>query len=331
MLRHNLMIVDDEPIVRRSLSDWLKEEGFDIFTAEDGYKAIELIEKEKVDCVILDLKMPGMDGIQVLKEIKRRRPETKVIMITAYGTIQNAVEAMKIGAYDYITKPFEPEDIVESIRRALSLTSAKFEIVQEAITEEKPVSLETLKKVADTHVMKALNFYKEGMYEEALIELKNALKIFPDYEEVKRYIRKIEREMDFLKPAVVERKKAIKVEEVEPSEKECIWSKMGIISYRLCTTGQDCTRCEFAQNLQEADSQYQDRIGFSSIRDSLLALPAQERKCRYMLTGDIEYKICPRLYQCSTCAYDQMMQDMIQDKAEKALQKIKARSSKSKN
>lgn len=331
MLRHNLMIVDDEPIVRKSLSDWLKEEGFDILTAEDGYKAIELIEKEKVDCVILDLKMPGIDGIQVLKEIKARRPDTKVIMITAYGTIQNAVEAMKIGATDYITKPFDPEEIVESIKRALSLTATKFEIVQEAITEEKPVSEEALKKVADTHVMKALNFYRESMYEEALIELRNALKIFPNYEEVKRYIRKIERERDFMKPAVVDRKKAMKTEEVETGEKECIWSKMGIISYRLCTTGQDCSRCEFAQSLQEADSQYQDRIGFSSIRDSLLALPAQERKCRYMLSGDVEYKICPRLYHCGTCVYDQMMQDMIQDKAERALKKIKAKSSKQQN
>jgi len=330
MLRHNLMIVDDEPIVRKSLSDWLKEEGFDILTAEDGYKAIELIEKEKVDCVILDLKMPGIDGIQVLKEIKARRPETKVIMITAYGTIQNAVEAMKIGATDYITKPFDPEEIVESIRRALSLTAKKFEIVQEAITEERPVDIEALKKVADTHVMKALNFYRESMYEEALIELRNALKIFPDYEEVKRYIVKIERERDFMKPSVVDRKKVVK-EEAEVGEKECIWSKMGIISYRICTTGQDCSRCEFAQNLQEADSQYQDRIGFSSIKNSLLALPAQERKCRYMLSGDVEYKICPRLYQCGTCVYDQMMQDMIQDKAERALQKLKAKASKSKN
>lgn len=331
MLRHNLMIVDDETIVRKSLSDWLKEEGFSILTAEDGYKAIELIEKEKVDCVILDLKMPGIDGIQVLKEIKSRRPETKVIMITAYGTIQNAVEAMKIGASDYITKPFEPEDIVESIRGALSIPAKKFESVQEVITEERPVSEEALKRVADTHVMKALSFYRESMYEEALIELKNALKIFPDYQEVSRYIKKIERERDFLKPVVVEKKKEAKAEGVEAGEKECIWSKMGIISYRLCTTGQDCSRCEFAQSLEGVEGQYQDKTGFSSIRDSLLALPSQERKCRYMLSGDVEYKICPRVYQCWRCSYDQMMQDMLQDKAEKALQKIKARASKSKN
>lgn len=330
MLRHNLMIVDDELIVRKSLADWLKEEGFDILTAEDGYKAIDLVEKEKVDCVILDLKMPGIDGIQVLKEIRARRPDTKVIMITAYGTIQNAVEAMKIGASDYITKPFDPKEIVDSIKRAIFPLTTKFEIVQEVITEERPVEREALKKVANTNVMKALNFYREGMYEEALNELRNALKIFPDYEEAKRYITKIERERDFMKPSVIERKKAVK-EEVEAGEKECIWSKMGIISYRICTTGQDCSRCEFAQNLQEAENQYQDRIGFSSIRNSLLGLPAHERKCRYMLSGDVMYKICPRLYQCGTCVYDQMMQDMIQDKAERALKKIQEKSSKTKN
>lgn len=330
MLRHNLMIVDDELIVRKSLADWLKEEGFDILTAEDGYKAIDLVEKEKVDCVILDLKMPGIDGIQVLKEIRARRPDTKVIMITAYGTIQNAVEAMKIGASDYITKPFDPKEIVDSIKRAIFPLATKFEIVQEVITEERPVDREALKKVANTNVMKALNFYREGMYEEALNELRNALKIFPDYEEAKRYITKIERERDFMKPSVIERKKAVK-EGVEGGEKECIWSKMGIISYRICTTGQDCSRCEFAQNLQEAESQYQDRIGFSSIRNSLLGLSAHERKCRYMLSGDVMYKICPRLYQCGTCVYDQMMQDMIQDKAERALKKIQEKSSKTKN
>ncbi|MGQ9619120.1 MAG: response regulator [Candidatus Aminicenantia bacterium] len=331
MLRHNLMIVDDEPIVRSSLSDWLKEEGFSVLTAEDGVRALEIIGKEKVDCVILDLKMPGMDGIQVLKEIKARNPEAKVIMITAYGTIQNAVEAMKIGANDYITKPFAPEDIIESIKRALTLSESRFEIVQEVMTEEKAVSEEALKKIADTHVMKALNLYREGMYDEAIIELKNALKVFPNYEEVKRYIRKIERERDYMKPAVVVREKAVKADTEQTGEKECIWSKMGIISYRICTTGQDCSRCEFAQNLQEAESQYQDRIGFASIKNSLLALPASGRKCRYMLSGDVEYKICPRLYQCGTCVYDQMMQDMIQDKAERALSKIKTKASKNQN
>ncbi len=330
MLRHNLMIVDDEPIVRRSLADWFKEEGFHILTAEDGYRALEIIEKESVDCVILDLKMPGIDGIQVLKEIKSKKPDTKVIIITAYGTIQNAVEAMKIGANDYITKPFEPEEIINSLKRILAISEVRFEISREAVKEEKVVSKEALKKVADTHAMKALNLYREGLYDEALIELKNALKVFPEYEEVKRYIKKIERERDFMKPTVVDKKRTMRTEEGEQvREKECIWSKMGIISYRLCTTNQDCSKCEFAQSLQEADSQYQDRIGFSRIRNSLLALPADERKCRYMLSGDVEYKICPRLYQCGKCFYDQMMQDMIQDKAERALSKIKARASKS--
>jgi two-component system response regulator AtoC len=109
MKKVKLLVVDDEAIVRESLSDWLKDVGYQVFTAENGYKALEVIEKEKPSIMIADLIMPGMDGIELMKRAKAQQPKIEVIIITAYASIPTAINAMKEGAYDYIEKPFCPE------------------------------------------------------------------------------------------------------------------------------------------------------------------------------------------------------------------------------
>ena len=109
MKRVKVLIVDDEAIVRDALSDWLKDIGYQIFTAENGHKALEVIEEEKPSIVIADLVMPSMDGIELMKRAKARQPNIEVIIITAYASIPTAITAMKEGAYDYIEKPFCPE------------------------------------------------------------------------------------------------------------------------------------------------------------------------------------------------------------------------------
>jgi two-component system response regulator AtoC len=109
MKRVKILVVDDEAIVRESLSDWLKDVGYQVFTAENGHKALELIEKEKPSIMIADLVMPGMDGIELMKRAKAQQPKIDVIIITAYASIPTAITAMKEGAYDYIEKPFCPE------------------------------------------------------------------------------------------------------------------------------------------------------------------------------------------------------------------------------
>lgn len=101
--------MDDEAIIRDSLRDWLSDAGFSVLTAENGYQALEIIEKEKPGIAIVDLIMPGMDGIEVLKRAKEISPTIEVIIITAYGSIPTAINAMREGAYDYIEKPFCPE------------------------------------------------------------------------------------------------------------------------------------------------------------------------------------------------------------------------------
>jgi DNA-binding NtrC family response regulator len=104
-----ILVVDDEPIVRESLRDWLKDAGHDVLVADNGRRALELIRHEEPRIAIVDLVMPGMDGISLLKQAKAACPETEVIIITAYGTIPTAIAAVREGAYDYIEKPFCPE------------------------------------------------------------------------------------------------------------------------------------------------------------------------------------------------------------------------------
>jgi len=107
----SIMVVDDELIVRESLKGWLDKFGYAVDTAEDARVALEKLEREAFDLLFVDIKMPGMDGIELLKRIKEDQPDIIVVMITAHGSIESAIEAMKAGAGDYLMKPFDPEEL----------------------------------------------------------------------------------------------------------------------------------------------------------------------------------------------------------------------------
>ncbi len=111
MPRSRILVVDDEEIMRSSLSDWLMEDGYDVLAVEDGFQALERVKQEEWDLAVVDLKMPKMDGLEVLKKMNKIKPKLPVIIITAYATIDSAVMAIKEGAADYIVKPFNPEEI----------------------------------------------------------------------------------------------------------------------------------------------------------------------------------------------------------------------------
>ncbi len=111
MSRYKILIVDDEEIMRSSLSDWLKEDGYQVVALSDGYEAIDRVKAEEWDLAVVDLKMPKIDGLEVLKRISKIKPQLPVVIITAYATVDTAVVAMKEGAADYIVKPFNPEEI----------------------------------------------------------------------------------------------------------------------------------------------------------------------------------------------------------------------------
>ncbi len=116
-----ILIIDDDTSLRRVLEFNLQEEGYRVFAAADGEAGLALFDGEQPDLVITDLKMPGISGFQVLAAVKERSPQTPVIVITAFGAVETAVEAMKLGAYDYITKPFNRDELRLTVRKALEM------------------------------------------------------------------------------------------------------------------------------------------------------------------------------------------------------------------
>ncbi|MEA3561036.1 MAG: sigma-54 dependent transcriptional regulator [Candidatus Omnitrophota bacterium] len=117
---HHILVVDDEPLTRQSLYEILKFEGYKVSTAQDGLEALDSIKKSPPGIIIADIKMPGMGGLQLLKEIRNNGLETAMILITGYGSIETAVEAMKEGAFDYITKPIVDSEIKVVIQKILN-------------------------------------------------------------------------------------------------------------------------------------------------------------------------------------------------------------------
>ncbi len=106
-----ILVVDDELIMRESLAGWLERDGHQVFTAASGEEALNMIKESRFDIILLDIKMEGITGLEVLKRVKEDDPEVAIIMITAYGSISTAIEAMKNGARDYLLKPFDPEEL----------------------------------------------------------------------------------------------------------------------------------------------------------------------------------------------------------------------------
>ena len=118
-MKSRVLVVDDEESIREFLEIMLRKEGYEVTCAEDGQKALETIKKKSIDLVISDLQMPNMTGIELLRNVRDQYPEMLFMMITAFGTTETAVEAMKLGAYDYITKPFKIDEVRINIANAL--------------------------------------------------------------------------------------------------------------------------------------------------------------------------------------------------------------------
>ncbi len=159
-----ILLIDDSPEILDNLSEHLASEGYDITTTSDGTSGISMIEKKFYDIILTDMKMPGADGMEVLKYVKEHSPESICIILTGYGTIRNAVEAIKSGAFDYLTKPVMMDEIVITLNRALEYRNLKRENINlrnqlkkkyqfKNILGESPAMqsvFETVEKVADT-------------------------------------------------------------------------------------------------------------------------------------------------------------------------------------
>ena len=117
-LKISILIVDDEESVRDSLYNWFIEDGYEVECAENASKALQLLEAKAYHIILADIKMPGMDGLEMLRRIKALKSDAIVIMMTAFAAVNTAVQALKDGAYDYVTKPFDPDDLSHLIRNA---------------------------------------------------------------------------------------------------------------------------------------------------------------------------------------------------------------------
>ena len=116
----SVLIVDDEPSILQSLSGLLSDEGFEVKTATNGYEALKIVDTDSPDLILLDIWMPGIDGIETLKEIKKDSPFIQVIIITGHGTIETAVKGIKLGAFDLIEKPLSIDKVIVTINNALN-------------------------------------------------------------------------------------------------------------------------------------------------------------------------------------------------------------------
>jgi nitrogen regulation protein NR(I) len=125
MPQPRILLADDETNILKVLSALLRRDGYEVHTAPDGAAALDLFSRKVFTAVVTDLKMPGMDGMTLLKEIVRRDPDVPVVIITAHGTVDTAVEALKSGAFDYITKPFEQEDLRSVIAKAVKTSELR--------------------------------------------------------------------------------------------------------------------------------------------------------------------------------------------------------------
>jgi two-component system response regulator AtoC len=117
--RKQVLIVDDEPNLRKILSAQLTRDGYDVLTAEDGEQGLQVLREHHIDLVVTDLKMPKVDGMTLLKKALEEEPELPVVLVTAHGTIDTAVEALKRGAFDFVTKPFDKDEVRQIVAKAL--------------------------------------------------------------------------------------------------------------------------------------------------------------------------------------------------------------------
>ena len=315
-----LLIVEDETIMRESLKDWLRDEGYEVETAAEGEEALQRIGKREFGVVILDLRLPGRDGLEVLREATAQNPKLKGIIITAYPSVETAVEAMKMGAVDYMVKPFTPDALEKAIQEVLGPVQAEIkpeEAKVETAVAEAPIVEEIIpitEEEISIHLEQGETYFKEGRYEEAVKEFQSILNIAPGHMETRGWIRRAKGGLERPRIEVPEAEAAV---EKAVMPKECVWSKMGMVSRRFCTRNYECLTCEFDQQMQEKMASGEaPELGEALARSRGLS-GSQRLFCRYALKGDVSYRLCTHLFQCSTCEFGQMMEDILERKLAK--------------
>jgi DNA-binding response OmpR family regulator len=124
-MKSNILVVDDEPVARQSLSEILRLEGYIVNSVPNGQAAVEYVRTHPVDLMVVDLRMPGMDGLEVIQVINQVSPETEVILLTAFGTTESAIQALRLRVHDYLLKPAAPSQVINSVKKGLTRRDAR--------------------------------------------------------------------------------------------------------------------------------------------------------------------------------------------------------------
>ncbi|MEW6142531.1 MAG: response regulator [Chloroflexota bacterium] len=298
-----VLLVEDETIVRESLKDWLTDVGYAVAAAEDGEQALEMAKREKFGAMVVDLKLPGKDGIQVIKEARGENPELQAIMITAYPSPETAGEAMKAGAVDYVIKPFSPEKIEKLLE----------EILIGKPMAPAPVPVKTQEVVRREEVIRSAleqgqAMFHRGAYTDAVKEFEKVLTLSPGHLDARLWLAKSKRAA-----AGIGGMAGVEEAETPGKAKPCVWMKMGVVRYRLCTNDFNCLTCEFDQQMQSAGESPE----IAAALERLKSLPGTMRTCRYALKGEVSARLCSRVFNCVRCEFAQLMEDQTEAKLAK--------------
>ncbi len=314
-----VLVVDDEAIMRESIRDWLTNSGYQVETATEGEQALKTIAEQDFGVVILDLRLPGKDGLEVLKEAKETRPKLKGIIITAYPSGGTAVEAMKEGAVDYLAKPLDLNKLEGLIRQTLGPVQVE---IRPKAKEAGPIKvvkpkveqvIAVIPEAVPAHLTEGKAHFTAGRYQEALKEFKSILAVAPGSVETRVWLRKTREALAMPKVEAVTGGEA-PVQEAKA--KECLWMRMGMVAHRICTNDYNCITCDFDQMMQDKMARG-EAPELDAALERLKALPGSQRLCRYALKGDVTYRVCSRLFQCATCEFGQLMEDALQQKLAK--------------
>jgi len=124
-MKSNILVVDDEPVARQSMSEILRLEGYAVNSVPNGQAAVEYVRTHPIEIIIVDLRMPGMDGLEVIQVVNQISPETEVILLTAFGTTESAIQALRLRVHDYLLKPAPPSQVVNSVKKGLARREAR--------------------------------------------------------------------------------------------------------------------------------------------------------------------------------------------------------------
>jgi DNA-binding response OmpR family regulator len=147
-MKSNILVVDDEPVARQSMTDILKLEGHNVVSAPNGQAAVEYVRTHPVDLMVVDLRMPGMDGLEVIQVVNQVSPETEVILLTAFGSTETAIQALRLRIHDYLLKPASPAQVIASVKKGLARRTTRTRVRSSGgdnLDSDEAISVFTLK------------------------------------------------------------------------------------------------------------------------------------------------------------------------------------------